>query len=357
MLDALPADASLDAYAFDLPEALIAQRPPERRDGARMLILDRATGAVSDRLFADLPQFVHAGDAVVLNDTRVVPARLVGARPGGGRAEIFLLERRDDGTWTALVRPGRKLGVGAVVTLAGDLSAYIEAVVPQGRRIVRLMQHERPFASEADEAGALDAVGQMPLPPYVARPTADPADRERYQTVVASERGAVAAPTAGLHFTPATLDALRARGASVSTVTLHVGYGTFEPVRAADLREHRVAPERASVPEATAAAVNGARAAGGRVLAVGTTTTRTLEWAAADDGTVRPLTGAADLTVTPGYRFRAVDALLTNFHLPRSSLLVLVSAFAGRERVMDAYRHAVAEGYRFYSYGDCMLIV
>jgi len=350
-------DASLDAYDFDLPEALIAQRPPERRDGARMLVLDRATGAVSDHRFADLPSFVRAGDAVVLNDTRVVPARLVGARRGGGRAEIFLLERRDDGTWTALVRPGRKLGAGTVVALDGGLSAHVESVVPEGQRVVRLMHHGKLFASESDEAAVLDAVGQMPLPPYVERPTADPADRERYQTVLAASRGAVAAPTAGLHFTPATLDALRAGGASVSTVTLHVGYGTFEPVRVTDLREHRVAPERATVPEATARAANDARAGGGRVLAVGTTTTRTLEWAADADGRIQPRTGAADLTVTPGYRFRAVDALLTNFHLPRSSLLVLVSAFAGRERVMNAYRHAVAEGYRFYSYGDCMLIV
>ncbi len=353
----LDPDASLDAYSFDLPDALIAQRPPDRRDGARMLVLDRATGALADRVFADLPQFVRPGDAVVLNDTRVVPARLVGARRGGGRAEIFLLERRDDGAWTALVRPGRKLGAGADVTLDGGLSARIESVVPDGQRVVRLLHDGKPFGSEADEAERLDAVGQMPLPPYVERPTADPADRERYQTVLAAARGAIAAPTAGLHFTPATLDALRARGASVSTVTLHVGYGTFEPVRAADLREHRVAPERASVSEATARAVADARAAGGRVLAVGTTTTRTLEWAADADGRVQPRTGAADLTVTPGYRFRAVDALLTNFHLPRSSLLVLVSAFAGRERVMAAYRHAVAERYRFYSYGDCMLIV
>jgi S-adenosylmethionine:tRNA ribosyltransferase-isomerase len=351
-------DFSLDAYDFDLPDALVAQRPPERRDGARMLVLDRATGAVADRRFTDLAEYVRPHDAVVLNDTRVVPARLVGTRrPGGGGAEVFLVQRHADGAWTALVRPGRKLGVGAVVDLPDGGTAVIEEVEPDGKRRVRLGVGTAPFADETAEAVWLDAVGQMPLPPYVARPEPDPADRARYQTVVAVARGAVAAPTAGLHFTPETLDALRARGAAVATVTLHVGYGTFEPVRVDDLRTHRVAAERATVPPATADVLTAARAAGGRTLAVGTTTTRTLEWAADADGTVRACTGDADLTVTPGYRFRAVDALLTNFHLPRSSLLVLVGAFAGRERVMAAYRHAVAAGYRFYSYGDCMLIV
>lgn len=351
-------DFSLDAYDFHLPDALVAQRPPAQRDGARMLVLNRATGAVDDRRFTDLPEFVRPHDAVVLNDTRVVPARLVGTRrPGGGAAEVFLTRRHSDGAWTALVRPGRKLGAGAVVDLADGGTAVVEGVAPDGTRRVRLGLGGTPFAGEAEEAAWLDAVGQMPLPPYVARPAPDPADRARYQTVVADARGAVAAPTAGLHFTPETLDALRARGAAVATVTLHVGYGTFEPVRAGDLRTHRVAPERATVSRATAEAIATSRAAGGRLVAVGTTTTRTLEWAADDMGVVHPRTGEADLTVTPGYRFRAVDALLTNFHLPRSSLLVLVGAFAGRERVMAAYRHAVSAGYRFYSYGDCMLIV
>ena len=351
-------DARIDAYDFALPEALIAQRPADRRDGSRMLVLDRQTGALHDARFTDLPSYIRPGDAVVLNDTRVVPVRLVGTRrPGGGRAELFLVRQRAVGEWTALAKPGRKLGPGAVVDLVGGMTGEVLAVEPDGERVVRLHGPDGPFESPAAEAEAIDAAGQMPLPPYVARPTPDPADRERYQTVVARARGAVAAPTAGLHFTPATLDALRDRGASVSTVTLHVGYGTFAPVRAEDLRTHRVAPEDAEVPPETAAAIAAARAAGGRVLAVGTTTTRTLEWAARADGTVESCRGAADLTVTPGYAFQAVDALLTNFHLPRSSLLVLVGAFAGREPVMAAYRHAVAQGYRFYSYGDCMLIV
>ena len=348
-------DFDLAAYDFDLPDALIAQRPAERRDGSRMLVVDRAAGTITDARFADLPEYVRPGDAVVLNDTRVVPARLVGRRPTGGAAELFLAERLGAGEWAALVRPGRKLRQGATVALDAGVEAEIVRVRADGRRVVRLTRDGAPLASEADERAALDAAGQMPLPHYMKRP-ADAADAERYQTVVADKRGAVAAPTAGLHFTPATLDALRARGARVHTATLHVGYGTFEPVKTDDLRAHAVAPETAELDAPTAASLDAAREAGGRLLAIGTTTTRTLE-AAAASGRIEPVDGPVDLTILPGYRFRAVDALLTNFHLPRSSLLVLVSAFAGRELVLEAYRHAVREGYRFYSYGDCMLIV
>ena len=346
---------ALSDYDFDLPPGQVAQRPAERRGGSRMLVLDRATGAVADRLFSDLPEHVRPGDAVVLNDTRVVPARLVGRKPTGGRAELFLIERQPDGTWAALAKPGRSLKAGAEVVLPGGLAARVEAVDGEGRRLVRFSRDGGPLAREAEDA-ALDAVGQMPLPPYVDRP-ADAADAERYQTVYARERGAVAAPTAGLHFTPATLDAIRQRGAAVERVTLHVGYGTFEPVRVSDLAEHRVAAEAVAVSAETAAALNAARAAGGRVVAVGTTSTRALESAIGDDGRFAERSGPTDLTVTPGYRFRAVDGLLTNFHLPRSSLLVLTATFGGREAVMDAYRHAVRAGYRFYSYGDCMLIL
>ena len=348
-------DFDLAAYDFELPEALIAQRPAERRDGSRMLVLHRETGAIEDRRFDELPAFVQAGDAVVLNDTRVVPARLVGRRPTGGAAELFLAEPLGVGTWAALVRPGRRLREGARVELAAGVEAHILEVRPDGRRVVRLARHGAPLADEAAARAAVDAAGQLPLPHYMRRP-ADAADAERYQTVVARQRGAVAAPTAGLHFTPATLDAVRDRGAAVETVTLHVGYGTFEPVKTDDLRTHAVAPELAELAPETADRLNACRAGGGRVLAVGTTTTRTLE-AAAASGRVEPLAGPVDLTILPGYRFRAVDALLTNFHLPQSSLLVLVSAFAGREAVLRAYRHAVAERYRFYSYGDCMLIL
>ena len=350
-------DFDLDAYDFSLPADLIAQRPPERRDGARMLVLDRATGRLDDRLFADLPAFVRPHDVVVTNDTRVVPARLVGARAGGGKAELFLVRRIGLGLWDCLARPGRKLRQDARVTLDGGLAAHIESVdETTGHRRVRFTRGGAPFADAAEETAVLDAAGQMPLPPYVDRERPEAADRERYQTVFARERGAGAAPTAGLHFTPETFERLAAAGAAHASVTLHVGYGTFEPVHALDLREHAVAAEDVEVSDAAAEAVRVARAAGGRVLAVGTTTTRALETAAAS-GAVAPFRGPTELTVTPGYRFRAVDALLTNFHLPKSSLLVLVSAFAGREATLDAYRHAVAARYRFYSYGDCMLIV
>ena len=351
-------DFDLAAYDFSLPADLIAQRPPERRDGARMLVLDRRTGFIEDHLFTDLPAFVRPHDVVVANDTRVVPARLVGTRPGGGRGEVFLIRRTGLGVWDALVRPGRQMRPGATVGFGGGLAALVEAVdEATGHRRVRFMLGGAPFADADAETAALDAAGRMPLPPYVARETPDPADRERYQTVFARERGAVAAPTAGLHFTPDTFRQIEAAGAAVARVTLHVGYGTFEPVHVSDLREHTVAEENVEVGEEAVRAIREAQAAGGRVLAVGTTTTRALEAAAQATGRVAPFSGPTGLTVTPGYRFRAVDALLTNFHLPKSSLLVLVAAFAGREITMQAYRHAVAARYRFYSYGDCLLVV
>ncbi len=346
-------DHRLDAYDFELPEAQIAQAPAEPRDAARMLVLDRDSGAWEDRVFRDLPAFLNPGDVLVLNDTRVFPARLVGERElGGGRAELLLVREVKPGGWEALARPGRKLRPGARLRFGHGLRAEVEEVLPNGRRTVRLS-----VEGGGDLWPAIEAAGEPPLPPYIRRPEgASAEDRERYQTVYARERGAVAAPTAGLHFTPEVLEAARARGVAVATVTLHVGYGTFEPVRVDDLRAHRVAPERIAIPEATAVAVAEARARGGRVVAVGTTATRALESAADAEGRLAPGPALADLTITPGYRFRVVDALLTNFHLPRSSLLVLVSVFAGRERVLAAYRHAVDAEYRFYSYGDCMLI-
>ena len=347
----------LSDYAFDLPDALIAQRPAERRDGSRMLVLDRAAGTVTDRRFTDLVDFLNPGDALVFNDTRVVPARLVGRRPTGGRAELFLVERQPDGAWQSLAKPGRRLKAGAEILLGDGLAATVEGVVEEtGRRVVRFTQAGEPFPNADAEQTALDAVGRMPLPHYVDR-DADASDTERYQTVFATARGAVAAPTAGLHFTPDTLRQLDDAGVEQARLTLHVGYGTFEPVRATDLAEHRVAPERVEVLAETADRLNAVRQRGGRVVAVGTTSTRALESSADADGRFHAVSGPTDLTVTPGYRFRAVDALLTNFHLPESSLLVLTATFGGRDLVMDAYRHAVREGYRFYSYGDCMLIV
>ena len=344
-------------YAFDLPDALVAQRPAARRDGARMLVLHRATGRLEDRRFTDLPSYLRPGDAVVFNDTRVVPARLVGRRPTGGRAELFLIERRSDGSWAALAKPGRRLRDGAEVWFDGGLAATVEGVDDEtGHRHVRFSTGGAPFETVEAEQHALDAVGRMPLPHYVDREP-DAADAERYQTVFARVRGAVAAPTAGLHFTPDTLAGLDAAGVVTARVTLHVGYGTFEPVRVDDLADHRVAAETIEVDAGAAETLNAARTAGRRVVAVGTTSTRALETAADDAGRFHAVSGPTDLTVTPGYRFRAVDALLTNFHLPCSSLLVLTATFGGRQAVMEAYRHAVREGYRFYSYGDCMLIV
>jgi S-adenosylmethionine:tRNA ribosyltransferase-isomerase len=345
-------DLTLDAYDFDLPEAQVAQTPVQRRDASRMLVLDRSTGVVEDRPFTDVPRFLNPGDVIVLNDTRVFPARLRGERAGGGQAELLLIRELGGARWEALARPGRRLRPGAQVTLGGGrMVATIEEIVDDGRRVVR-------FESEGPFWEVLEEVGEPPLPPYIKRPEGSaPTDRERYQTVYARERGAIAAPTAGLHFTPAILEEVRSRGVEIAYVTLHVGYGTFEPVRVDDLSQHRVAAEPYIIPEATAAAIARARAGGGRVLAVGTTSTRTLETAARPGGLVEAGAGTADLTITPGYRFQVVDILLTNFHLPRSSLLILVATFAGRERTLEAYRHAVGAGYRFYSYGDCMLIV
>lgn len=340
-------------FDYQLPEELIAQHPPARRDAARMLILDRAEQNWRDSQFAELPTFARAGDVVVLNNTRVFPARLTGARePSGGRVELFLLNEVAPLIWEALARPARRLQPGARVRFgAGRLRAEVLEVLEEGRRLLRFDADE-PFET------LLEEMGQTPLPPYIKREKEDlQADRERYQTVYARERGAIAAPTAGLHFTPQVLEELRARGAQVAEVTLHVGYGTFEPVRARDLEEHRVEPERSVITQETAEIINQARAGGGRILAIGTTTTRALESAMSEAGRVEAGARLAQLTITPGYRFRVVDALLTNFHLPRSSLLVLVSSFAGRELVLAAYRHAVAASYRFYSYGDCMLII
>ena len=347
-------------FDFELPEGLIAQHPLGRRDASRMLVVDRAAGAWRDASFAGFPSELREGDAVVVNNTRVFPARLVGRRRStGGRVELLLVRRREEfggEAWEVLAKPARRLEAGARVTFGdGRLSAETLAATEDGAgRVVR-------FEAAGDFESLLGEFGRMPLPPYIKREADDLAsveeDRERYQTVYANAPGAIAAPTAGLHFTPQVFERLRARGVRTCEVTLHVGYGTFAPVRAEDLAEHRVAAERFEISEAAAAEINATRGSGGRVVAVGTTTVRALESAADEGGRVRAGRGETGLTITPGYGFRAVDAMLTNFHLPRSSLLVLVSAFAGRELTLGAYRHAVAAGYRFYSYGDCMLIL
>jgi S-adenosylmethionine:tRNA ribosyltransferase-isomerase len=349
----------LSEFDYELPEELIAQQPAARRDASRMLVVERETRGWRDGRFAEFPAELRAGDVLVVNNTRVFPARLVGRRePTGGRVELFLVRRREESgeaIWEVLARPARRLEAGQAVTFGdGRLRAEVLGLAGGGpERVVR-------FACDGDFDALLEEFGQMPLPPYIKRDGADDAargeDRERYQTVYAGRRGAIAAPTAGLHFTPRVFDELRARGVRVAELTLHVGYGTFAPVRVEELSEHRVAPESFEVTEEAAAGINRAREGGGRVVAVGTTTVRTLETSADERGRVRAGRGQTGLTITPGHSFRAVDALLTNFHLPRSSLLVLVSAFAGRELTLAAYRHAVSARYRFYSYGDCMLI-
>lgn len=337
-------------FDFDLPEALIAAEPLEDRSASRLLRVDRGEKRYWDEWFTALPRLLSPGDMLVINNTRVFPARLIGVTNTDARVEIFLISERTDGTWLALARPARRLPPGKKVIFDDELAAEITDTLGEGRIAVR-------FHAEGDIFSHLERIGRTPLPPYIKREQDAPdTDRERYQTVYASRRGAIAAPTAGLHFTPSILSEVKAAGIEVVEVTLHVGYGTFEPVRAENLSDHKVMPESFEISPETASRLNAAKREGRRIIAVGTTTTRTLENAMARHGTFIGETGQADLTIRPGYHFTAIDGLLTNFHLPKSSLLVLVSAFAGRELIMDAYRHAVRERYRFYSYGDCMLI-
>ena len=342
-------------FDYELPPELIAQEPLPERDASRLLVLDRATGAFRDDAFRSLPDLLSPGDLLVVNRSRVFPARLLGRRRNGGAAEVLLLKplAADQTEWEALLRPGRRLRVADTVVVADDdLTVTVEsdALGADGRRRVRLTaRHETADA-------AIRRLGHTPLPPYVKRPDR-PADRERYQTIYAREEGSVAAPTAGLHFTEALLRRLDSRGIERAEVVLHVGPGTFRPVEAKRVEDHRVESEAFVVPEGTAVAVRRTRARGGRVVAVGTTTVRALESAARDDGTVAATEGATERVIVPGFHFRAVDALLTNFHLPRSSLLLLVAAFVGRERILAAYAAAARRGYRFYSYGDAMLLL
>lgn len=344
-------------FDYDLPESLVAQVPRSERDAARLMILERATGAVEHRRFRDLPDLLHRGDLVVVNDTRVRRARLWGRKETGGRVEILMLEpvagEADTALWRALVRSSGRLRPGMRVIVDERLAAdLIER--RDDTWIVRV------DTAEADVETALQRSGVMPLPPYIRRAPGDPRhalDRERYQTVFADRGAAVAAPTAGLHFTAGILEALAARGIERAALTLEVGIGTFQPVRTEDVERHRMHAETFRIPESTSAAVGAARSRGARVVAVGTTVVRSLEAMAAGEGSVRAGSGRCDLFIYPGYRFQVVDAMITNFHLPRSTLLMLVSAFAGRTAVLEAYREAIREGYRFYSYGDAMLIV
>jgi S-adenosylmethionine:tRNA ribosyltransferase-isomerase len=337
----------LSDFDFDLPEALIAQEPAPERDRSHLMVLDRRTGGIEHRVFSGIGDYLIPGDLLVLNDTKVFPCRLPASKPGGGKAEIFLLSEQGPNLWHALVKGGA--GAGKRLSLASGAEAEIIREHADGTRTVR-------FHNIRDVRELLNAVGRVPLPPYIRR---DPSerDRERYQTVYAAQEGAVAAPTAGLHFTRELLGKLADSGVESVTVTLHVGPGTFQPVRSELITDHRMMPERYSVPEHAASRIEAARAERRRVIAVGTTSVRTIETAARNNGVVSPGEGSSELFIYPGYRFAVTNGLITNFHLPKSTLLMLVSAFAGREHMLSAYRTAVADKYRFYSYGDAMLIV
>ncbi|NUM55132.1 MAG: tRNA preQ1(34) S-adenosylmethionine ribosyltransferase-isomerase QueA [Candidatus Hydrogenedentes bacterium] len=332
---------------YDLPEELIAQHPSDRRDASRLLVVDRATGAMRIDVYRNVASYLRRGDCLVLNRTRVIRARLRASRPTGGSAEIFLLHERAPGTWDALVQPSAKIAPGTALRV-GPITATVEERLGNGRR--------RVVFDRVDVLRILEEAGEVPLPPYIRRAHTDPADVERYQTIYAKEPGSVAAPTAGLHFTEDVFSSLDAAGITRATLTLHVGYGTFSPIRAERVEDHTLEPEAFELTEETAAALNATRAAGGRIVAVGTTTTRVLE-SQFRDGAIRAGTGETAHYIYPPYTFRAVDALQTNFHLPRSSLLALVYAFGGTELVREAYRLAIAERFRFYSYGDVMLLV
>ena len=339
-------------FDYELPAELIAQEPLEQRDASRMLVLNRAEQSWDDSSFKDFTHYLRSNDVVVVNNSRVIPARLTGRREGsGGQVEIFLVREIETRIWEALVRPGGRLKKGFRVTF-GDGRLMAEMLDDPGPDIRHIQFHcEDSFETLLAELGA------TPLPPYIKRPAGvSSADRERYQTIYSKHRGAIAAPTAGLHFTAGVLSKV-AEIASLVEITLHVGYGTFEPVRVEDVAQHSVSGEQYQISESAAQKINDARASGGRIIVVGTTTMRALESAATDTGKLPAGEGVATLTIKPGYRFRIADALLTNFHLPRSSLLILVSSFAGRGLVLRAYHHAVEQRYRFYSYGDCMLIL
>ena len=340
----------LSDFDYDLPESLIAQQPAAQRESSKMLAVDRHAKSFTDHSFIDLPSFLRSDDLLVLNNTKVFPARLFGQTETGAVVETFLIEETGPDTWTALARPAKRLRPDKKIIFSDQLSAELVERHEDGKVLIR-------FTSSGDLMENIECLGKTPLPPYIKREkSAIDDDRERYQTVYAKNRGAIAAPTAGLHFTPDVLAGIRAKGVDIAEITLHVGYGTFEPVRVDDIARHTVLPERYEIETQTADLLNAAKAGRRRIVAIGTTTTRALESNLGDFGTFSPGKHTASITITPGYNFLAVDALLTNFHLPKSSLLVLTSVFGGHQLIMDAYRHAVANNYRFYSYGDCMLI-
>lgn len=334
-------------FYFDLPEELIAQTPLQQRDQSRLMLLDKESGAISHRRFYELPELLREGDCLIMNDSRVLPARLLGTRLSGGSVELVLLRDLGDGRWECLSRPGRKTKPGTQLQFGGgELTAEVEAVAEGGNRIVK-------FHYEGIFLEVLERLGKMPLPPYIKE---ELQDAERYQTVYSREIGSAAAPTAGLHFTEKLLDSIRAKGIKTGFVTLHVGLGTFRPVKEEEIEDHDMHSEFCMIPEETAQLINETKARGGRVIAVGTTSCRTLESFATEDGYMKASSGWTNIFIYPGYRFKCIDALITNFHLPESTLIMLVSALAGRENVLHAYHIAVEEKYRFFSFGDAMLI-
>ena len=352
--NALPhTDLKTADFWYDLPEERIAQHPAEPRDSSRLMVIDRATGNIAHRRFSDICDYLRPGDTLVINDSKVIPARLYGTVEGreDAQIELLLLRQRDLDVWETLVRPGKRAKIGMKLTFGnGLLRATVEDIVEEGNRLVRFDYDRAQFANVYD---VLHRVGTMPLPPYI---TEKLEDQSRYQTVYAREEGSAAAPTAGLHFTPELLEKIKSMGVAIVPVMLHVGLGTFRPVKAERVDEHIMHTEFFSVSEESANIINARKAAGGRLICVGTTSCRTIESVAAEDGTVQPLSGDTGIFIFPGYRFKAVDALITNFHLPESTLLMLVSAFYDREKMLAAYKLAVEEKYRFFSFGDAMLI-
>lgn len=335
-------------FDYDLPQELIAQDPLEQRDSSRLLILDKETGERTHKIFHDIIDYLHEGDCLVINNTKVIPARLIGEREGtGGKVEVLLLKRRSDNVWETLVKPGKKARPGMRLSFGdGLLHAEVQEVVDEGNRLIR-------FEYEGIFEEILDQLGQMPLPPYI---THQLKDKNRYQTVYAKYEGSAAAPTAGLHFTEELLEQIRAKGVKIARVTLHVGLGTFRPVKVEDVTEHHMHTEFYHVSEEAADIINETKKQGGRVICVGTTSCRTIESAADDHGIVHATEGDTDIFIYPGYQFKVLDCLITNFHLPESTLLMLVSALAGKENIMAAYREAVEMRYRFFSFGDAMFI-
>lgn len=338
---------STDMFDYELPKEFIAQTPVEPRDHSRLLVYSRQTDSIQHRHFYNLPEYLRAGDVLVINETRVLPARLMGRRETGGIIELLLLNRREKDIWETLARPGRRIRPGERLIFSEKLSADVLRILEDGGRLVR-------FNYEGIFEEILDELGQMPLPPYI---TERLEDKERYQTVYSKENGSAAAPTAGLHFTPELLEVIKGMGVKIVPVLLHVGLGTFRPVKVADVSQHKMHSEYYSVSAQAAQSINEAKAAGGRIFSVGTTSTRVLETVCGDDGQIKAQSGWTDIFIYPGYKFKCVDCLITNFHLPQSTLLMLVSALCSREKILEIYEEAKREKYRFFSFGDAMLIL